>query len=150
MVCCIYKYITIYRKYYESNLKEFKERWNTFIAHWERQGRILKNTNVIVYHKNWAYLTDWLNINIVASLEPKPGLPPTTSHLSSLLQTIKDRKVQAILVAPFESDKAAQWLSERSNVPILHLPYTVGGNDKSDTLQNLFEDTLSSLLEVKK
>lgn len=137
-------------KHYEANLQKFKAYWKTAIANWEKQSHSLKNTNVIVYHKNWAYLTDWLGINIVESLEPKPGLPPTTSHLSNILEKVKTQKIQAILVAPFENDDAAKWLAERSNIPVLYLPYTVGGTDTAGTLENLFEETLSSLLEIQK
>ena len=81
-------------------------------------------------------------------MEPKPGLPPTTSHLEKLLQALEGKKVDAILVAPFEDDDAASWLSQRTSIPVLRLPYTVGGNDKADSLQAVFDETLSMLLGV--
>ena len=130
---------------YEANLSAFKNKWKAAIASWESSGAILKNSNVVVYHKSWAYLTDWLGINIIASLEPKPGLPPTTAHLENLLQSLKGKKVKAILVAPFENEEAAEWLSERTGIPVLHLPYTIGGNDNANTLKDLFDETLSIL-----
>ena len=89
-------------------------------------------------------------MNIVASLEPKPGLPPTTAHLESLLQSLKGKDVDAILVAPFESKDAAEWLSERTGIPVLHLPYTVGGGNNVNTLKRLFDETLSMLKKEAK
>ncbi len=135
---------------YEKNFHNFKTRWTQKIANWETNAKTLNGDNVIVYHKNWAYLTDWLGINITAALEPKPGLPPTTAHLEKLLQTVKEKEVIAILVAPFENDKAASWLSEKTGIPILHLPYTIGGKDNVETLDQLFEETLHMLKKVEK
>lgn len=130
---------------YEANLSAFNSKWKTAMAAWESDGASLKGSNVVVYHKSWTYLTDWLGMNIVASLEPKPGLPPTTAHLESLLQSLKGKEVQAIWVAPFESDDAAEWLSERTDIPVLYLPFTIGGSDNTDTLNGLFDETLSML-----
>jgi zinc/manganese transport system substrate-binding protein len=127
---------------YDANLAAFKERWKSASEVWKEKGGKLKGSNVVVYHKSWAYMTDWLGMNIIVSLEPKPGLPPTTSHLEGLLQTLKGKEVRAILVAPYENDKAAKWLSERTGIPVLHLPYTVGGSDKAVSLEALFEETI--------
>jgi len=133
---------------YEANLSSFKSKWEKAIAEWEERGAALKGRNVVVYHKSWSYLTDWLGMNIVASLEPKPGLPPTTAHLESLLQSLKGKEIDAILIAPFENEDAALWLSERTDIPALHLPYTIGGSDNADTLKDVFDETLSMLTKA--
>ena len=133
------------RTNYKANLAAFKNKWRGAIQKWESRGAGLKGKNIVVYHKSWSYLTDWLGINIVASMEPKPGLPPTTAHLEKLLQTLKNKKVDAILVTPFENNDAAEWLSERTNIPVLRLPYTIGGSDNANTLYDMFDETLSML-----
>jgi zinc/manganese transport system substrate-binding protein len=69
---------------YDERLKAFKKRWESFILRWEEAAKDLKDKNVVVYHKSWAYLTDWLGMNIIASLEPKPGLPPTAANSNFL------------------------------------------------------------------
>ena len=135
---------------YNANLSTFKRKWNTAIQQWEAKGASLKGRDIVVYHKNWSYLVNWLGINIIATMEPKPGLPPTTAHLESVLQTLKGKKVDAILVAPFENDDAAKWLSERTNIPVLRLPYTIGGNDRANTLHDVFDETLSMLIGASK
>lgn len=134
---------------YDARFKVFRDHWQTLIKSWEAESVILKGSNVVVYHESWAYLNDWLGINTVASLEPKPGLPPTTAHLESLLNTLKGKQVKAILVAPFENSEGADWLAERTGIPVLHLPYTVGGSDQATNLEALFQETLSLLKEAK-
>ena len=130
---------------YQEQYAAFKDKWRTLVADWETRGAILKGRDVVVYHKNWAYLADWLGMNVVASLEPKEGLPPTAGHIERVLQSIDGRDVVAILVAPFEKEEAAGWLSERAGIPVLRLPYTVGGSEDVNTLERLFDETLSLL-----
>ncbi len=133
---------------YRRNLARFDKGWTVALAGWNRQASGLKGMKVVVYHTGWDYLLGWLGIESVASLEPKPGIPPTLSHLETVLAAVKDRDIRAILVAPFEDPEAAQWLSGKTGIPVVYLPYTVGGNARADTLENLFTETLRLLREA--
>lgn len=132
-------------RFYDENQREFSKRWTQSIVQWEKQASGLKGENIVVYHKSWTYLLHWLGINSVASLEPKPGIPPTASHLEKVLKDIQGKNVRGILVAPFESAKAATWLSEKSGIPIINMPFTVGGNNHAKDLKSLFDDTITRL-----
>lgn len=131
--------------FYKQSQQSFASDWKIFITQWKNQATKLKGQNVVVYHKSWSYLLNWLGMNSVASLEPKPGIPPTASHLEKVLQDIKGKNVHGILVAPFENDKAAKWLSKKSGIPIIRLPFTVGGNVQAKDLKSLFVDTVNRL-----
>ncbi len=130
---------------YRQNLSAFRDRWHAATGEWEQQAAGLKGMRVVVYHTSWAYLLNWLGMDDVAALEPKPGIPPTALHLENILTSIKGSGVKAILVAPFEDPKAAKWLSEKTGIPIVHLPYTVGGSDRADNLEHLFAETIRLL-----
>lgn len=130
---------------YSQNYKAFSQKWAEAMKRWQTDKAILKGKKVVVYHNSWAYLLKWLDMDVVASLEPKPGLPPTASHLEEVLKAVQKAKVKAILVAPFEKENAAQWLSEQSGIPIVHLPFTVGGNENTNNLVSLFDETLRLL-----
>lgn len=133
---------------YRDRLKDFKKEWQTTILEWETKSQALKGKKVIVYHKNWTYLLNWLGIEAIADLEPKPGIPPTSSHLVSLLQVANTEKPAAILIAAYQNDKGAKWLAKKSGVPLLTLPFTVGGNNEADSLEALYQNTLTSLLNT--
>lgn len=130
---------------YQSNLDTFQTNWKTSIQSWQNQAASLKGSKVVVYHNSWVYLLNWLGVESVAALEPKPGIPPTASHLEKVLEDIEGQDILGILVAPFENEKAAKWLSEKSSLPIIHLPFTVGGNGKAEDLNALFTETIQSL-----
>lgn len=132
---------------YERNLTAFQSRWQSLMAQWETDAASLKGQKIVVYHNAWAYLLDWLGMDIIASLEPKPGVPPTASHLETVLDQVKGQRVQAILVSPYEDEDAAEWLAGKADIPVVHLPFTVGGNDAADDLAALFTETIRLLKE---
>jgi len=131
--------------YYDARFEKFSHRWNVSIKKWEAEAQVLKNKKAIVYHRSWSYLFDWLGIVEVADLEPKPGIPPSSTHLVKLLQEVEQQKPDFILLTAYQDDKGAKWLSEKSAVPILRLPYTVGGNESAKDLFTLFESTINIL-----
>ncbi len=130
---------------YSDRQELFNQKWTQAISLWGNEISSLKGQKVVVYHKSWTYLLNWLGMETIASLEPKPGIPPNASHLEKVLQDIQGQNVKGILVAPFENEKGAKWLSEKSNIPIIELPFTVGGNNQSNDLKAMFDDTIKRL-----
>jgi zinc/manganese transport system substrate-binding protein len=135
---------------YQAKFDVFKTSWEQSIAKWESQTVSLKGKQVIVHHKNWSYLLDWLGIVQVTDLEPRPGLPPTAGHLAKVVEIAKDKSPFATLVAAYQSPRSADWLEEKTGVKALHLAYTVGGSKNADTLQTLYDEMIQQLLEAAK
>jgi zinc/manganese transport system substrate-binding protein len=131
---------------YRSRGKSFLERWQQAIARWEKEAAPLKGVPIVVYHKDFSYFINWTGMRELASLEPKPGIPPTPSHLAELLDQMKRQPAKVIVYSPYNSPQAAQFLSERSKIPAVMLPFTVGGTDKANDLFGLFDDTIQRLL----
>ena len=134
--------------FYRRQSNDFLKRWQSALELWEQRAAILKNMPTVVYHDAWVYLNHWLGLNQLAELEPKPGVPPTSSHLSAVIKRMQSDPARAIIRAPFKPSRAADWLHDRTDIPVLVLPYTVGGNPQADDLFGLFDSTLSLLLGV--
>lgn len=105
---------------------------------------------MVAHHKSWVYLEDWLGLKEVGVLEPKPGVPPTTGHLMTLLEALKQTPAKVILRSPYEDGRADQWLAERAHIPAVLLPFTVGGTEAAKDLFSLFDDTVQTLLKNAK
>lgn len=131
------------RKQYE----DFAARWTAAITRWERDAAQLKGRRVITHHRSWSYLIDWLGFELVDTLEPKPGIPPTTGHLEALLQTVRNKPVLALIRTPYDPDDASEWLASKTGTAALELPYTVGGADSVTDLFSLYDQTLEKLNE---
>jgi len=135
---------------YRARAKAFLERWQQASTRWEKEAAPLKGMPIVVYHRNMSYLVRWLGMREVGALEPKPGLPPTASHLSELLANLARDPAKAVVRSAYNDPRAAEWLSERARIPALTLPFTVGGTEKARDLFGLFDDTLSRLLTAVK
>jgi zinc/manganese transport system substrate-binding protein len=133
---------------YRTRAKAFLERWRQAIEKWEKQALPLKGTPVVVHHKNLSYLIEWLGMREIGTLEPKPGLPPSTAHMSELLARLAKDPAKAVVRAAYNEPRAVEWLAERAKIPALVVPFTVGGTDKAQDLFGLFDDTLSRLLAI--
>jgi zinc/manganese transport system substrate-binding protein len=135
---------------YKRRSVAFLARWREAMQRWEAKAAPLRGLSIVVYHKNMSYLNEWLGLREVGSLEPKPGMPPTTAHLADLVARMQHEPAKVIVYSAYNSAQAAQFLSDRTKIPAVMLPFTVGGSDAAKDLFGLFEDTLARLLAVLK
>ena len=136
--------------FYQERYKQFADRWNAAIARWQQQAAPLKGAPVVVQHRAFTYLIAWLGMREVAALEPKPGIEPTTAHLSEVLATLQRQPAKMVLRAAYQADQASQWLAQRTKINVVTLPFTVGGTEGAKDLFGLFDDTVKRLLEGSK
>jgi len=134
--------------FYEKRHADFMTRWREAIARWERRAAPLEGMRTVAHHKSWVYLNEWLGLEEVAQLEPKPGIQPSIAHLRDLLDLLERKPPKVIIRAPYYDDRPSAWLAERTGVPAVTLPYTVNGSEAADDLFGLFEDTIDKLLDA--
>ena len=110
----------------------------------------LRGKRAITHHKSWVYLERWLGIVEVGNLEAIPGLPPTATHLSQLTREFSDGGADVIIRAPYQDDKPAHWLAERTGITAVVLPLSVGGTEGATDLFSLYDDIINRLLGATK
>ena len=119
--------------------------WKQAAEKWQAYRADLQDMKVIVQHSGFEYLLRYAGIEAVLDLEPKPGLPPTPSHLNKVLNDHRLKDAKVILISPYQDPQPAQWLSEKTGIPVLTLPTTVTDDDASNTLPKLISHILDSL-----
>jgi zinc/manganese transport system substrate-binding protein len=134
---------------YRQHLQDFSLRWQAASQEWVAKAAGLKGQKVIAYHTSFRYLFNWLGIEQVGDLEPKPGLPPSTSHLVKLIERAKQGDVSAIVMASYQDERGAMWLGERAELPVIILPMSIGGNEQSTDLFSLYDSVITLLLAGK-
>ena len=134
---------------YQAGYAAFAGRWRANLARWEKQAAVLRGQPIVVQHKSFSYLLDWLGLKEVATLEPKPGVEASAAHLSHVLEQVRGQKPRWVIRAVWESSRATDWFAANSGTPAVVLPFTVGGNDAAKDLAGLFDDTLARLLATK-
>ena len=136
------------RAHYVERTNAFLVRWKEATARWEKEAVPLKGLPLVVYHRDLSYLVRWLGMREVGSLEPKPGLPPSTAHLSELLSRLARDPAKAVARSSYNDPRAAEWIAERAKIRTVVLPYTVGGSERAKDLFGLYDDSIARLLEV--
>jgi len=97
-----------------------------------------KGTRVFQYHQSWDYFCREFGLEIAGSLEPKPGIPPTPSHLQHLVALDKDKKVSLILVEPYYSSRPVKFIVRETGVNEVRMPlYLTGDKGRETYLDNL-------------
>lgn len=136
--------------HYQARHKAFAEKWQAAIQRWERQAAPLKGMPVVVQHKAFPYLSRWLGLQEIAALEPKPGVEPSSGHLSEVLAQLSRQPVKMVLRAAYQDGRSSEWLAERAKIHAVALPFSVGGSEQAQDLFGLFDDTIHKLLAAAK
>jgi len=131
---------------YRKRLEDFSQRWQSALQRWDTEAASLKGMPIVVHHKSWAYLNQWLGLKEIGTLEPKPGVPPSSSHLAELLETLKATPAKAVIRAPYQDPRASEWLSKQvPGLVMIEMPFTVGGNAQATDLFGLFDSSIALL-----
>lgn len=132
---------------YRDGYKAFSGRWQADMARWEKEAAPLRGLPVLVHHRSFAYLANWLGMREIGTLEPKPGIEPTSGQLTALVERQQVDPARLVLRTAYQQEGPSQWVSARAGIPAVMLPYTVGGTPEAKDLAGLFDDTLQRLLK---
>jgi zinc/manganese transport system substrate-binding protein len=131
--------------FYEDNYKQFADRLIKKIRVWESQLAPFKGTKVVAYHKSWNYFANWAGLEEVGWIEPKPGIPPTPSHVAELIESMKNENVKLVVAESYYPQKTARIIAEKTGTEFLVLPSSVGANKGIDTYTQLFDTIVNDL-----
>lgn len=133
---------------YQGAFKTFAGKWQVAMARWEKEAVPLKGLPVLVHHQSFVYLSHWLGLKEVGALEPKPGIEPTSGHLTGLLSRQQTVPARMVLRAAYQQEGPSQWIAGKTGIPAVLLPYTVGGTPEARDLFGLYDDTIQRFLKV--
>ena len=132
--------------FYQQQYATFNQQWRAAITKWEKQAAPLKGIPIIVQHRGFPYLENWLGLKQVAELEPKPGMEPSASYLGSVLSGLQQHPARMVIRAAYQDERSSEWIAERAHVPAVIVPFSVGGTPQATDLFTMFDDTIQRLL----
>jgi zinc/manganese transport system substrate-binding protein len=128
---------------YDANAKAFIARLDAAEQAWAPALARLKGKPVIAWHTSWRYFAEYTGLHIVGFMEPKPGVPPSPSHLAGLIMTAQRTSAKAIIMEPWYDRKTADLVASKTGAAVLLLPPSVGGqkglDDYISTMRNAIE-----------
>src|SRR4029453_12747485 len=111
---------------YDANEKAFEAQLNAAEQGWQADLATIKGKPVVAWHTSWRYFAEYNGMNIVAFMEPKPGVPRSPAHLYEVIQTVKRPGAKAIVMEPFYDRKTADLVAKQTGIKVLILPPSVG------------------------
>ena len=112
---------------YDANERAFETKLNAAEKAWAGDLATIRGKPVVAWHTSWRYFAEYTGMNIVAFMEPKPGVPPSPSHLYTVIQAVKRTGAKAIIMEPFYDRKVADLVAKQTGIKVLLLPPSVGG-----------------------
>ena len=131
--------------FYEENSKEFLEQWQKRLADWDARMLSLKGKKVIEYHRNVDYFLERFGIEVCATVEPLPGIPPTSKHIRHLIEKVKNGDISLILHDVYHSKKTSKYLSQKTGIRYVVLPHDVEAVKEATDIVALYEQIVSRL-----
>jgi len=138
------------RSYFEKRYEDYLEDITAAENRWAEIGKKLNGKKVVSYHADFNYLLAYHAMDLVATIEPNAGVPPTPRDLAKLVELMKAEEVELILTAKWSNNKSVRFVSEKTGVKVVEGPTMVGGVPESDTwiaMMDVLHESLQRALE---
>ncbi len=135
---------------YDANYKKFEAAINAKLQEWGAAMLPFKGQNVVAYHDSWVYFAHRFGVNIDIFLEPKPGIPPSPSHLTEVIAQMKARHIKAIIVEPFHDRRIAEKVASATGAKVVEFSQFPGGLPGTDSYVKLIDTLVSRLAAALK
>ena len=130
---------------YAANAKAFNDRMEASLAKWEHQMAPYAGASVVTYHKNFVYFADRFGLKLLATVEPKPGIPPSPHYISDLAERMKKEGVKVVLYQPYYNAEASNQVAKRAGGVAVEIATEVGGVPGTDDVFSKFATLVSSV-----
>lgn len=136
--------------FYKSNLEKFCARLDEKVAAWEKELEPYRGTKVVTYHKSFDYFLEKFGFELVGTIEPKPGIEPSPSYVTSLIPKLKKADVKLVIIEPYRPRKTSEYIASNIGAKLLVLPEKVGGTEKAGDYFTLFDYNVSHIAAALK
>jgi zinc/manganese transport system substrate-binding protein len=110
----------------------------------------LRGKKIVVFHTNWSYFTKLFGIDVVGTIEPKPGIPPSAKHVAGLIDMMKDKHIQIIFAANYFDQQKIKAIADRVDAEAIIVPLFVGGMPEADTYFKMIDIWTDRLIQAAK
>jgi len=136
--------------FYDANYKKFEATINAKLQGWGAIMQEFQGQHVAAYHDSWPYFAHRFGINIDVFLEPKPGIPPSPSHLTEVIGQMKSHQIKAIIVEPYHDRRIAEKVARSTDAKVVDFSQFPGGIPVTDSYVKLIDTLVKRLADALK
>ena len=138
------------RAAFERNRQQFLARLEEAMGRWNKLLEPHKGAPVVVNHNMWLYFLTRFGFVQAGSIEERPGIPPTPSHLVKLVNQMKQERIKVIVVEPWGDLKTVQRVAQEAGAQAAVLASSVGALKGTDTYINWVDSNVKMLAQALK
>jgi zinc/manganese transport system substrate-binding protein len=117
---------------------------------WLKKAAPLRGAKAVEFHRTWIYLAKLLGLEIVGSIQPKPGVEPGPKHVEELKSLITAQKVKVIIVDNFYPVSVPDALARETGAKVAVVPGQPGGEAGTDDYVKFIGFIIDRLVEAAK
>ncbi len=130
---------------FKANLAKFNAAVDAKLVDWQKQLAPFKGGKVVTYHNDFVYFAERFHLDVVETLEPKPGIAPSPSHLAKVIGTMKGANAHVVLVQPYQNRKTAETVAREGNGVVVDFSQQPGAIKGTDTYVDLMDTLVKSI-----
>ncbi len=139
-----------FKSYFETNKNRYLKLLEEKVYIWKEKIAKINNKKVVSYHKSFAYFCDFFGLKEIATLEPKPSVPPSPKYIKYLIEKLKDEKPTVILHENFYSTKYTDFVSKSVGVRYEVVALSVGGSKEIKDYITLIDTIIEAICKYEK
>lgn len=137
-------------EYFRKNKEAYAKKIDEALQRWLKMMEPYRGTKVVTYHNSWPNFVKRFGLDVVSFIEPKPGIPPSSSHVLSLIEKMKREDVRIIIMEPYFQPDVPRLVAEKTGGKVVVLPPSTGGEKGADDYIALFDHHLKKLIDAFK
>jgi len=133
---------------YQAGLASFQALLDRKIVEWQRLAAPLRGVKAVSYHQDLVYLADRYGLEMVGTIETKPGVPATPGHLEELVNRMKRDQVRLVIREVAYEMPLARTVAERTQARVATVSSLAGGLPGADSYVDFIEANLKALVQA--
>lgn len=132
--------------YFQDNLQDFLKRLDKKLIEWEKMLEPYRGTKIVTYHRTFPYFAQRFHMEVMGSLEPKPGIAPSPTHINNLIPMMNREGVKLIIIEDFRERKTPEFVASKTGAKIIVLPIMVGGRKETKDYISFFDYNINQVV----
>jgi zinc/manganese transport system substrate-binding protein len=137
-----------HRAAFERNREQFLVRLGQAMAKWSADLAPYKGNKVIVDHNMWPYFLTRFGLVQAGSVEERPGIPATPTHVTKLIAYMKEDKIKVIMAVPWADHKLAERIAQEAGAKVVLVANGVGALKGTDTYLDTIDYNVKAVAQA--
>lgn len=137
-------------EFYKANARRFGERIDQKLIEWTKKLAPLRSTKVVTYHKSFDHFLERFGLVLAGTIEPKPGIEPSPTHINALIPRMKQEGVKLMLIEHNRPKKTPNYVAHATGAKLVLAPQMVGGDEAASDYVGLIDHLVKLVSEAMK